>query len=645
MIDWLTPLGLLGLLAIAVLILIYILKPNFQQKVISSTYVWKLSLKYRKKRIPINRFRNILIFICQVLIFTACAIILTQPFIGTEKPAEYSEKIAIIDASASMRASTDGTTRFERAVEKVRALTDQVLAEDGVMTVILAGEPASFRVQRLGAENRAEIYDALDALLSDPLGCGYAHADIDGAMTLAEAVIAENPEVEVLLYTGVEYIDKGNVTVVDMRESGEWNAALLDCTATLEGNYYTFTAKVACYGLDRDLMVYCKVYGANGQEATLPPIEFMDSVQCMQDQTSTVTFTTANTPNAIYSFDHVEFRFDDGMDLFTDSFGYDNSFRLFGGTKQKIKVQLVSATNFTSDALLGMQNNFRNLWDIDFVDRMNGDEFATEGYDYYIFEETMPDKMPTDGAVFLINPTTIPDGLNIKIADDPVRGEALLAPGGTHPITQYLNPAKIEVTQHLRVLEYEDGGFQPLLYCNGDPVLLLRDDAEAKVAVLSFSLRYSTIAVRFDFSVMMASMFMHFVPSTIEAQSDDLTSSYVFSVGDTVRLHSRGQTLSVSGGSDAVSATFDTFPAEFTFSAGGTYTFTQVLASGEEVNEFVYVKVSDLESNIFREEDVLANPTISQSYVKQNYDLLIYLAAALVALLFAEWWLQTREHF
>ena len=58
----LLPLGLLGLLAIAALILIYIIKPNYQQKFISSTYVWKLSMKYRKKKIPINRLKNIILF-------------------------------------------------------------------------------------------------------------------------------------------------------------------------------------------------------------------------------------------------------------------------------------------------------------------------------------------------------------------------------------------------------------------------------------------------------------------------------------------------------------------------------------------------------------------------------------------------------
>ena len=75
----LTPLGLLGLLGIVALIIIYIIKPNYQQKVISSTYVWKLSLKYRKKKIPVNKLRNFLIILCQILILTAAAMILTEP--------------------------------------------------------------------------------------------------------------------------------------------------------------------------------------------------------------------------------------------------------------------------------------------------------------------------------------------------------------------------------------------------------------------------------------------------------------------------------------------------------------------------------------------------------------------------------------
>ena len=48
--TWLVPLGFIGLVGIIVLIIIYILKPNYQQKLLSSTFVWKMSLKYRKKK-------------------------------------------------------------------------------------------------------------------------------------------------------------------------------------------------------------------------------------------------------------------------------------------------------------------------------------------------------------------------------------------------------------------------------------------------------------------------------------------------------------------------------------------------------------------------------------------------------------------
>ena len=47
--SFLNPAGLWGLLGIPVLILIYIIKPKFQEKLVTSTFIWKLSQKYKKK--------------------------------------------------------------------------------------------------------------------------------------------------------------------------------------------------------------------------------------------------------------------------------------------------------------------------------------------------------------------------------------------------------------------------------------------------------------------------------------------------------------------------------------------------------------------------------------------------------------------
>ena len=110
--TWLTPLGFLGLIGLIILIIIYIIKPNYQHKFISSTFVWKRSLKFRKKKIPLNTLRNILLFICQVLILTGVTCILAQPFIHTDNSKSEGDVILIIDASASMHAENDNKSRL-----------------------------------------------------------------------------------------------------------------------------------------------------------------------------------------------------------------------------------------------------------------------------------------------------------------------------------------------------------------------------------------------------------------------------------------------------------------------------------------------------------------------------------------------------
>ena len=107
-------LGLLSLISLIILLIIYILKPNYQQQFISSTYIWKLSLKYRKRKLPTSKLRNILLILCQVLLLVTLTAILTRPVNITKEKVE-NESIIIVDASASMRTNYDNETRFNRA--------------------------------------------------------------------------------------------------------------------------------------------------------------------------------------------------------------------------------------------------------------------------------------------------------------------------------------------------------------------------------------------------------------------------------------------------------------------------------------------------------------------------------------------------
>ena len=227
----LAPLGLLGLLGIVALIIIYIIRPNYQQKFNTSTYVWKLSLKYRKKKIPTSKLRNLLLILCQVLFLTICACLLAKPNTVIMAQIDEQEVIAIIDSSASMRTSFNEKTRFERALDKVYQLTDDVFKENGILSVILAEEKADFLIQRASVGERALLEDKLLALEEDG-ACSFGEADIDGALILCEEVLKNNPSAKNYLYTDVGYgFEPEGIHVVNVFEKEEWNAGILDESA------------------------------------------------------------------------------------------------------------------------------------------------------------------------------------------------------------------------------------------------------------------------------------------------------------------------------------------------------------------------------------------------------------------------------
>ena len=188
----LAPLGLLGLLGLVALIIIYIIKPNYQSKFISSTYIWKLSLKYKKKKIPLSKLRNIILFICQVLILTAAAFIIAQPILSQGSEVEGSDTVMIIDASASMKAEVNGQTRLDRATTMALADTKEAIEQGKRISLIIASEKASFVLQQVDPSNSELSYTAFDTLQKDPEEIAtFGSPDIEGAIKLAEEITAK----------------------------------------------------------------------------------------------------------------------------------------------------------------------------------------------------------------------------------------------------------------------------------------------------------------------------------------------------------------------------------------------------------------------------------------------------------------------
>ena len=642
--TWLTPLGFLGLIGLIILIIIYIIKPNYQQKFISSTFVWKLSLKYRKKKIPINQLRNILIFICQVLIITACASILAQPLIAGEDADEYKEQVVIIDASASMRTEIAGETRFERAVNEVHDLVDEVVANNGTITVIVAGTDASYLVQRAGPDFATEIRTKLDELIApDSFGCSWGNADIDGAIELAEDITMTNPDSEIKLFTGASYIDAGKVSIVDVSDPSEWNAAILDVRSILDENYYRIEVDVACYNKDASVDLKLDVNGVN---ISLETYNLSQVVHCTNNETVTAVFDVTYLEEegfaGIYTYETVHAYISE-----MDNFEEDNSFYLYGGRKQPLTVQYYSIipNNFYSGVLMGLRESTRGYWNFEITeirDSINNvqygaqKEYALEGFDIYIFEHYMPPAMPTDGLVILANPDNVPAGAGFTLSQYYTSGKEPqpLEKVDHHPLLDNMTVSDIQVTVWADIPVYDD--YDALMWCNGCPIVLSKNTNTEKIVVLGLNLNYSDFPVTKEFPIFFNNMLNYYFPETI--------GNNVYEIDEVIELNSRSELLELTGPGN-VDEDIEEFPKKITVTDPGTYTLLQVPISGKDVVENFYVRIPVAESNTEAVYDELTKPYFPPVEDPPDMDLVFYFALALVCLLFVEWWLQSREHY
>jgi hypothetical protein len=87
------------------------------------------------------------------------------------------------------------------------------------------------------------------------------------------------------------------------------------------------------------------------------------------------------------------------------------------------------------------------------------------------------------------------------------------------------------------------------------------------------------------------------------------------------------------------------FPGTVQLHCPGVYAVSQIPISGKEVTERFFVRIPASESNIKPREESLENPYFVVRDEVQDMDLLLYFAVAMVALLFAEWWIQCRDQF
>ena len=368
--TFLNPAGLWILLGVPVLIIVYLLRRQHEDRTVSSTYIWKLSDRFLKKRFPL-RLQGILLLLLQIAAVVMAAALVSRPMITHMPNTDY---IVIVDCSASMMtADEDGVTRFEKAKAEAMDLGKKINSGHRRSVIAASDEPVC-ALRMTTSFDEAQL--ALEAMR-----CTYGGCDLEKAFSLANGISSETAHPQVVLLTDRACAETGseNVTVVDLSdEKTQKNLSVVSLEAREAKSGVVFTAKIASVGYEGTATVGLRIDG-----------ELIDASQ--------IECASGKTVDAVFEEKPVRYQRAEVFIEIEDGRSEDNSFTLCRKVTRSRKVQIVSSSPFYLERALSTVDGCS----VKIVSSL--DSAASTGFDLYIYDGFSPNALPKDGAVLVFN--------------------------------------------------------------------------------------------------------------------------------------------------------------------------------------------------------------------------------------------------
>src|SRR5438552_849192 len=190
--NFLAPLAFAFAATIPVVILFYLLKRKRVVRLVSSTLLWQKFLAETQASAPFQKLRKNWLLILQLILLALAVLALSRPFFKTKaKPAEL--RVVILDASASMQATDESPSRFERARSEALKWVDS-LADTDQMVILQAG--ANTEVKQSATSEKAALRRALQACV-----CSDGPTRLVPALRMAESLVRDQRRAEIHLFS------------------------------------------------------------------------------------------------------------------------------------------------------------------------------------------------------------------------------------------------------------------------------------------------------------------------------------------------------------------------------------------------------------------------------------------------------------
>ncbi len=617
------PLGFLALIAIPVLILIYIIKNRYTEQTVSSTYLWNLSERFIKRRIPINRITGIINLILQILAVIAIAIILSRPFLIMKGGAQ--TYCFILDGSGSMNAlCTDDKSRFEKGKDEILKIIDDSV-KGSQYTLIYAGTSTETIF-----ENYADKDNAMEVVRD--LTAAYSATPLTAALSAAQKYFTSNPSAKTYLITDKNFETTNNINLVNVSDGGE-NYAVSGVEATLSDGKLNVSGNVSSYESDAELTLELYFAGEGG--------EFVKD--------GDITVTAAKLAQTAFSFksersDYTALKVRVAQQ---DALPLDNEQTLFNAKFENIsKIMLVSDTPFFMHAALSALGIPDDRLDI-----VESEKYAEQsGYGLYIYENFVPEELPREGATWFINPPESVKGTNFSTGDwyFPV-DRAEFSQSSATTTRNLLKGIIRNESEDFKPRQYmkcglsSGGKFNTLLSCDGSPIIFAGTNIYGnRETVFAFDVKdFALFTLGANFSVMSSNILTYSFPPVVD------NTSYI--CGDVIQINRIPNSTSISivtPSGKNVYPDVSSSAAEYELEEVGVYKITLAMKDNSEMSVNVYSSLPEAERVLtVTEKEFIIQGTPAASNLDGIIDDLLILFIVLAVLAVADYGVYCYEQY
>lgn len=568
--TFLQPLGLLGLIGIPVLILIYLIKNRYTEQTIASTYLWRLSERFLKRKNPISKITGIISLILQLLLVTVLSLAVAHPTVTL--PGAAREYCIVLDASASMNMSSDGSTRFDLAKEEAEEIVKG--AKNGsTFTVVVIKDTAEVLIEQ--SDDADRVVDLIDSATS----CD-GPADYTEALGIIQGYFDKNPSLLIHFITDTEYSELENVNLINVARS-ESNVSLEDLAYVKSGkSTVVVTGNVIAYGADA--VVDVVLYSSGSAE----PIG-QTKVQTFKDKAAVFNLTVeledfyslmAVIPNEdAYAKDNVAVVYD------VES---ENSYNALLVSDAPFLIEkAIDAVSSAVIKVMSTEDYEKEEQRLAKLDRV------VNGYSLYVFDSFSPATMPTDGSVWFIGTDTNVAGSGFSVQGEVVldNADVITCSTSTSSIVRNLTAGLLDddiyISRYVKCGIY--GDFTTLFSYRGNPVVFTgMNDYGNREVVFAFSLHDSDITLSLDYLILLSNLLNYSFPEVVEKTEyycGDTAEINVISGCESIRVETPNGQVVYTDVSAAVS--------EFELTEVGQYKITVNVSGAERPAYYVYSSV------------------------------------------------------